>query len=168
MTLVVIGLGANLGDPKHNLTEALSVLQAHPQIAELECSTLVRSAPLGDKAQPAYCNAVARFRCGLAAEALLLLLQSLENRFGRVRGAERWASRTLDLDILAYGDAVIRTAELTVPHPEITRRPFVVQPWLEVDPEARLATGERLAELPVAVQAGIAPWDDAASNSRII
>ncbi len=168
MTLVVVGLGANLGDPQRNLNAALTALQEHPQVAELQCSSLVRSAPLGGKEQPAYCNAVARFQCALSAEELLQLLQTLERRAGRVSGEERWASRPLDLDILAYGDAVIRTRDLCVPHPEITRRPFVVQPWLEIDPDACLATGERLSELPAATEAGLEVWDDAVLNSRII
>lgn len=168
MTAVVVGLGGNLGEPAKSLQQALETLRQQPEISRLRCSSLVRSAPLGDKPQPDYCNAVAQFECELPPSALLNLLQSIEDAAGRERQGERWSSRTLDLDILAYGDAVIDTDALTVPHSQVTQRSFVVQPWLEIDPDARLATGERLAELPVAAEAGLEPWTDATANSRII
>lgn len=168
MTVVVVGLGANLGDPAENLNSALAALRGNPKISQLTSSSLVRSQPLGGKAQPAYCNAVARFQWSGAAMELLRLLQGLEKEAGRERGAERWASRPLDLDILAFGDSIIEDVDLSIPHPQICQRSFVVQPWLEIDPNAQLATGEKLADLPAAYEAGLSPWVEIAANSRII
>ncbi len=168
MTPVVVGLGANLDDPERNVGDALAALRAHPAISGLRCSVLVRSRPLGDKPQPDYCNAVALFHCSLSARALLAFLQELEIAAGRMPQAERWASRPLDLDLLAFGDAIIDEPDLIVPHPQITQRNFVVQPWLELDPQAVLATGEVLANLPAATEPGLVAWTDTETISRII
>lgn len=148
MTPAWIGLGANLGEAEATLRSAVAALRALPgRLAGL--SSLYRSAPLGPAGQADYLNAVARLDTPLAPHALLAALQAIENANGRVRGV-RWGPRTLDLDLLLYGNDRIATADLTVPHPELVHRNFVVIPLLELEAKACLPDGRRLADLPCA------------------
>ena len=158
LTPVAIGLGGNLGDAPATLADAVAALDAHPDLHDVQTSPLFRSAPIGPAGQPDYANAVVVARTVLAPEALLDLLQALENAAGRER-LLRWGARTLDLDLLLYGDHVIRSERLVVPHAEMTVRPFVLQPLLLLWPSARLPDGRALADLPAArASAGLAPW----------
>lgn len=102
---------------------------------------------MGPADQPDYVNAVAQLQTALEAHALLDVLQTIEQQQGRVRHGERWGPRTLDLDLLAYGDAVIDTARLQVPHPGVAERVFVVLPWLELDPDFSIPGLAPLPEL---------------------
>lgn len=168
MTEVVIGLGSNLGAPEKQLQSALRSLRESPHIRNLRVSDFVRSAPLAGMDQPDYCNAVSIFDYELAAEQLLQFLQALEDKHGRQRSRERWSARPLDLDILQFGDRVSSCAELSLPHPQIVHRSFVVQPWLQLDPEACLPDGRRLREMAVAVSEDLSYWDQPDRLFRIM
>ncbi|TCK19000.1 2-amino-4-hydroxy-6-hydroxymethyldihydropteridine diphosphokinase [Thiogranum longum] len=136
MTEIVawIGLGSNLNDPARQVNNALAELDQLPRSRLLVCSGLYRSAPMGPQDQPDYINAVAGLATALPAAALLDLLQAIEQAHRRVRG-EHWGPRTLDLDILLYGDERIETPGLKVPHPGMVERNFVLAPLAEVAPQ---------------------------------
>ncbi|MHA4868133.1 2-amino-4-hydroxy-6-hydroxymethyldihydropteridine diphosphokinase [Duganella sp. PWIR1] len=131
-TIAYIGIGANLGDARANVLDALDRLQRQPGCTLMAASGLYRTAPI-DSSGDDYINAVARIATTLNAEALLQALQAIEQAHGRER-PYRNAPRTLDLDLLLYGDAVIDTSTLTVPHPRMTERAFVLVPLLELAP----------------------------------
>ena len=149
----VIALGANLGDREQTIAAALSALSAHPGVEVTAVSSLYESAavkPDGvDESAPAYLNAVALITTSVPAATLLDTLLRIETAHGRVR-TERWGDRTLDLDLIAYGNAQQRDAALTLPHPRAHERSFVVVPWLECDPAAALPGCGPLAALPSA------------------
>ena len=129
-----IGLGSNLAAPALHLRSALKEISLRLDDTVLTaCSRLYRSKPMGPGDQPDYINAVAHIQTRLPPEQLLVQLQSLEYDHGRVRGL-RWRERTLDLDVLIYGDQIIDTKELTVPHPGIATRGFVLIPLVEIAP----------------------------------
>ena len=127
-----IGLGANLGDAAATLRAALAALGHLPDTRLVACSSLYRSAPI-DAVGPDFFNAVAQVVTTRDPLALLDALQAIEQRFGRER-PYRNAPRTLDLDLLLYGDAVWRTARLTLPHPRLHERAFVLHPLAELLP----------------------------------
>ncbi|MSQ89473.1 MAG: 2-amino-4-hydroxy-6-hydroxymethyldihydropteridine diphosphokinase [Betaproteobacteria bacterium] len=133
MTLAYVGLGANLGDPRRTLAEAILELGHLVGCAVTRQSSLYRCAPLGTTAQADFINAVVGLETTLEAELLLDQLQAIENRHGRQRPFSG-APRTLDLDLLLYGDVQLSTPRLTVPHPRMHERAFVLQPLLELDP----------------------------------
>lgn len=132
MTLAYVGLGANIGEPRQQLRTALDELNGLPKTRMTASSSVYRSAPLDYVDQPEFLNAVAQIDTDLAAEALLDRLQEIEKRHGRQRPFAG-APRTLDLDLLLYGDETIASARLTVPHPRMHERAFVLQPLLELD-----------------------------------
>lgn len=132
-----IGLGANLGEPQEGLRAGLRALQALDHSRVTAVSSMYRSAPV-DAQGPDFYNAVAKLDTGLAPPALLAALMAIEARHGRQRG-ERHAPRTLDLDLLAYGDVQLHDPGLTLPHPRLHQRAFVLVPWLELDPDIQVA-----------------------------
>jgi len=134
MTQVFVALGANLEDPKAQLDNAVAALSALAENQSLKVSPYYGSAPMGDIVQPDYINAVASFETSLAPIALLDALQEIENTQGRVR-KERWGPRTLDLDILLYGDAIIDEPRLKVPHYGMKERSFVLVPLAAIAPD---------------------------------
>ena len=136
-----VGLGSNLGDPAAQVTRALCALDEIPASRCIARSGLYRSAPLGNADQPHYINAVAALDTRLPARELLRHLQAIEGRQGRVRGPERWAPRTLDLDLLLYGESTLNEESLTVPHPGLHQRPFVLYPLRELAPEDLIVPG---------------------------
>ena len=146
----MIALGGNLGDPKANILGALEQIQSHPNIELLKSSHLVESFALissgVDKAQPNYLNAVAEIATSLTPHELLVALNLIEDQFGRVR-SERWASRTLDIDIITYGDRVVDSPELVIPHPRAFQRAFVLVPWAQMDSSAVLPGHGLVSEL---------------------
>ncbi|WP_105169228.1 2-amino-4-hydroxy-6-hydroxymethyldihydropteridine diphosphokinase [Pseudoalteromonas sp. T1lg23B] len=147
METVFIGLGANLNDPTSQLRNALRALETLPK-SHLVCSSrLYGSKPMGPQDQPDYINGVACIHTELTPEALLDALQTIELEQGRVRKDERWGPRTLDLDILLFGNEVIQTPRLTVPHYGLCDREFVVYPLLEIAPELVLPNGMKLADI---------------------
>jgi len=144
-----IGLGANLGDPVSTLQAAVLALKALPDTRLTGLSRFYRSAPVGPAGQPDYVNAAARIETGLTAHALLTALQAIEKQHGRTREI-RWGARTLDLDLLLYGNDEIQTSSLIVPHIELKNRNFVVIPLLDISPDLSLPDGTLLASLSVA------------------
>lgn len=129
-----IGLGSNLSDPAAQVSQALDALNGLPQTRLLKKSSLYRSAPVGYLDQPDFINAVAQVETELAPHALLDALLALEQECGRTREFLN-APRTLDLDVLLYDDLVHHEHGLTIPHPQMHLRAFVLQPLLEIAPD---------------------------------
>lgn len=141
-----IGLGSNLGDKHKHLQQALTAMDAHPQMQVLAVSPFFRSAPVGVLEQPDFINAVAQVRTQLAPYDLLAALQAIEHAQARVR-TQVWGPRTLDLDILLYEDLVLQTQDLCIPHAHMRVRGFVLLPLYTLAPELCLPTGESLCQL---------------------
>lgn len=150
MIRAVVALGANLGDTAATFAEAVSELRDLPLTTGVVCSEPIESVAITldgpDPSAPGYLNAVALLTTRLAPSVLLDALNDIESRHGRVR-AERWGSRTLDLDLIAYGGVASDDPRLTLPHPRAHERDFVLGPWASVDPDARLAGHGRVADL---------------------
>lgn len=140
-TEVFLGLGSNLEDPRMQLRVAIETLQQH--LTDLKVAPWYQSKPLGPEGQPDYLNTVVCGITELEPDNLLDLCQSIETAQGRVR-SERWGARTLDIDVLYFGDARIQTPRLQIPHPEILHRAFVVFPLLDLIPTAVTPTGDHL------------------------
>jgi len=137
-TVAYVGLGGNLGDAAASVREAFGALARLPGTRLLRASRLYRTPAWGVTAQPDFINAVAMLDTALAPSALLEGLLRIERDAGRDRradGSDRWGPRTLDLDLLLYGDQVIDTPGLTVPHPYLLRRAFVLVPLMEIAPD---------------------------------
>jgi 2-amino-4-hydroxy-6-hydroxymethyldihydropteridine diphosphokinase len=128
-----VGLGSNLGERETMIRFALDDLArlSHTRVSRV--SSLYDTEPVGETEQPNFLNAVALLDTELTARQLLWNLQLVERRLGRVR-AKRWGPRVIDLDLLLYGDLVVDEPDLRVPHPELTRRAFVLVPLVELDP----------------------------------
>jgi 2-amino-4-hydroxy-6-hydroxymethyldihydropteridine diphosphokinase len=142
-----VGVGSNLGDRWANLAIAARVIRADPRLALSRASRVWDAAPLGPP-QPRYLNAVLELEASLPAPALLAVLQLGERTALRRRGGARWSARTLDLDLLLFGDEVIRTERLVVPHPALVSRRFVLAPLAELCPERVVpGTGRTVAQL---------------------
>ena len=142
-----IGLGSNLQDPIAQVRQALTDLEQLPESRVTARSSLYSSSPMGPKDQPTYINAVAQIETRLSPLALLGELQAIEDRHGRVRGAQRWGPRTLDLDLLLFGQAVIDEPTLTVPHPGVLEREFVLYPLAEIASDLTIPRIGKLADL---------------------
>jgi 2-amino-4-hydroxy-6-hydroxymethyldihydropteridine diphosphokinase len=142
-----IGLGANLGDPPAQLREALRLIGARPGIRVVATSRFYRSAPLGPGEQPEYCNAVCAVDTDLNPDRLLTHLHGVERAMGRERPPQRWAPRLIDLDLLHYQRVTMKTSRITLPHPELHKRNFVVVPLAEIAPDLELPGLGRVDEL---------------------
>lgn len=142
-----IALGANLEQPIRQLQQAIDALRQLPQCQWQGCSSFYRSAPMGPQDQPDYVNAVAALDTTLTAHALLDATQAIELAHGRVRKAQRWGPRTLDLDILLYGTDRISDERLTIPHYGMTTRNFVLYPLYELAPDCQLPDGTPIEAL---------------------
>ena len=142
-----IALGSNQADPVAQVTRAFDELQRLPQSRLLGRSSLYRSAPLGPQDQPPFINAVALLDTLLTPDALLDALQEIEQRAGRVRKAERWGPRILDLDLLLYANRIIDTPRLQVPHYHMHARSFVLYPLAELAPDLTMPDGTPLSNL---------------------
>lgn len=147
MERVYIGLGSNLHEPRQQLRDAIQALTHLPDSSLRAVSSLYASEPLGPPDQPRYVNAVATLDTALPPLALLDALQAIERDQGRERKAERWGPRTLDLDILLFGNRTIDLPRLQVPHYHMHARAFVLYPLRELDPHLQLPDGRTLAQL---------------------
>lgn len=159
----VIALGGNLGDPRVNILGALKQIENHPDLELVKSSGLVESFAVTssgvDKSQPNYLNAVAEIATDLNPHELLSALNLIEDQFGRVR-TERWASRTLDIDIITFGDEQIDSEDLVIPHPRAQQRAFVLVPWAQMDSEATLPGFGLVRELAAPIASEV--WQHAA------
>lgn len=134
-----VALGSNLDGPQGHVIRALAELRQLPVSACTAQSSLYCSPPMGPQDQPDYINAVMRLRTELSAVSLLDAMQSIERSHGRHRQSERrWGARTLDLDLLLYGEQLIRTQRLQVPHPGMAERDFVLRPLYEIEPDLQV------------------------------
>ncbi|UUS58173.1 MULTISPECIES: 2-amino-4-hydroxy-6-hydroxymethyldihydropteridine diphosphokinase [unclassified Acinetobacter] len=144
MTLTYIGLGSNLGDSLQILSEAVHKLAT---LGKVKVSKLYQSPPMGPQDQPNYLNAAVALETHLAPLALLDELQRFEQESGRVR-LRHWGERTLDLDLLIYGEQHIQNERLTVPHVGVLERDFVLKPLLDLDENLQIK-GQPLKDLPI-------------------
>ncbi|MEW2622684.1 2-amino-4-hydroxy-6-hydroxymethyldihydropteridine diphosphokinase [Streptomyces sp. NPDC048106] len=158
----VISLGSNLGNRLETLQGAVDALEDTPGVRVKAVSPVYETEPWGVEpgSQPSYFNAVVALKTTLPPSSLLERGQAIEEAFHRVR-EERWGPRTLDVDIVAYADVTSDDPQLTLPHPRAHERAFVLAPWHDVDPEAKLPGRGTVAELLAAVtREGIAPRTD--------
>jgi 2-amino-4-hydroxy-6-hydroxymethyldihydropteridine diphosphokinase len=161
----VIAMGSNLGDRLEYLQGGLDGLFDTPRIRFLAVSPVYETVPVGGPEQPDYLNAVVIAETTMPAQAVLERCLSLEDAFGRVRG-ERWGPRTLDLDLIIYGDEVTNGPGLTLPHPRAHERAFVLAPWHDADPQAQLPGYGPVAGLLAALgTAGVARVEGAVLHS---
>jgi 2-amino-4-hydroxy-6-hydroxymethyldihydropteridine diphosphokinase len=148
VTRAYVGLGANLGGREGNIRGAVELLGAEPGIEVVAVSSLRETAPVGYVDQPRFLNGACALETELSAGELLDRLLAVERALGRERGEEpRWGPRTIDLDLLLFGEETIDEPGLTVPHPRLTERSFALEPLLELDPKLRLPDGRGLQEL---------------------
>ena len=145
MTLAYIAIGSNLASPLEQVNAAITALGEIPHSQIVARSAFYRTPPLGPQDQPDYLNAAVALETTLDADALLDHTQRIELAQGRVRKAERWGPRTLDLDIMLFGDEVINTPRLTVPHYDMHNRGFMLWPLFEIAPEVLFPDGTPLA-----------------------
>jgi len=146
MTVAYVGMGANVGEPRSQLIAAWDAMAQLPGTRTIARSSFYRTAPLGYENQPDFLNCVAKLETTLEPRALLSQLQGIERDLGR-RRAFRNAPRTMDLDLLLYGDQAIDTPDLVVPHPRMHERAFVLEPLAELDPGAVIPGRGSAAEL---------------------
>ncbi len=146
MTPVFVGVGANLGDPLAQCKEAVHRMATHPDFHSLRPSSYYRSKPMGPQDQPDYVNLVVHFFTELSPNALLLELQTIEAKMGKVK-RRHWGERCIDLDILLYEQHQLDEPDCTIPHPGLTQRSFVVYPLLELEPDLILPDGTLLSSL---------------------
>ncbi|EEX95364.1 2-amino-4-hydroxy-6-hydroxymethyldihydropteridine pyrophosphokinase [Vibrio orientalis CIP 102891 = ATCC 33934] len=159
MTTVFIAVGSNLGDPVSQANVAIDALKQVPKTQFVQTSSLYSSTPMGPQDQPDYINAVVELTTELTPLELLNCTQTIELEQGRVRKEERWGPRTLDLDILLYGNEVMDSERLTVPHYGMKEREFVLYPLAEIAPNLTLPCGTRLDDLlKVVAQNGLRVW----------
>ncbi|ELA0827539.1 2-amino-4-hydroxy-6-hydroxymethyldihydropteridine diphosphokinase [Klebsiella quasipneumoniae] len=141
MTLAYIALGSNLASPLTQVQAAIHALGEIPHSRVVNVSSFYRTPPLGPQDQPDYLNAAVALETTLSPEALLDHTQRIELQQGRVRKAERWGPRTLDLDIMLFGDALINSERLTVPHYDMRNRGFMLWPLFEIAPDLHFPDG---------------------------
>lgn len=135
-----LGLGSNQGDRAENLSAALRMIDAIEGVSVARISSVYETEPVGYADQPAFLNMVVRVRAGLSPEKLLDALKKIERDLGRTHGV-RWGPRPIDLDILLIEGVRRDTSRLTIPHPRLTRRQFVLVPLAEIEPEVELPGG---------------------------
>lgn len=161
MNQVYIAVGSNLNDPVAQTKKAIEALKTLPKTQFIAASSLYSSAPMGPEDQPDYINAVVAIETELAPDELLNSTQQIELLHGRVRKEERWGPRTLDLDIILYGNEMIATERLTIPHYGMKEREFVLYPLYEIAPELILPDGTELAALLKSIDKnGLSIWQE--------
>lgn len=142
-----IGIGSNLNNPMQQVQTAFEDLKKIPATKLISVSSLYHTKPLGPIDQSDFVNAVAELMTELSPHQLLAELQNIEKQHGRIRDNTRWGPRTLDLDLLIYGNLQLDDGTLQIPHPGITTRIFVLEPLHEIAPTLQLPNGEKIAEL---------------------
>ncbi|MEE9336249.1 MAG: 2-amino-4-hydroxy-6-hydroxymethyldihydropteridine diphosphokinase [Granulosicoccaceae bacterium] len=145
-TQVFIGLGSNMNEPLVQLKGALAALRSTPGLTNISCSSVYQTTPMGPADQLDYINAVVQCDTTLSASRLLDRMQLIENRAGRVKDRQ-WGPRSLDLDLLLYGQQVINTLRLTVPHAGIAERSFVLYPLADLAPSLDIPGKGKLSDL---------------------
>jgi 2-amino-4-hydroxy-6-hydroxymethyldihydropteridine diphosphokinase len=146
VSVAYVGLGSNLGEREEYLRAALTRMEQ--ELGPLRCSSFRETDPVGVKDQPKFVNAVAEVRTELPPRELLELLVAIERELGRDRSKERrWGPRLIDLDLLLYGDEVIDEPGLTIPHPRLAERRFVLEPLHELAPDLMLPDGRAIRDL---------------------
>jgi 2-amino-4-hydroxy-6-hydroxymethyldihydropteridine diphosphokinase len=148
--IVYLGLGSNLANPAAQIKSARAAIAAMAGVQEVAFSGLYHSLPMGPQDQPDYVNAVMAIATDLPPMDLLRCLQNIENNHGRVRTGEQWGARTLDLDILIYGDQKIDLPDLIVPHKGMADRSFVLYPLFEIAPQLVVPGKGHIADLVAA------------------
>jgi 2-amino-4-hydroxy-6-hydroxymethyldihydropteridine diphosphokinase len=144
VTRVFVGLGANLGDRERTIRAAVERMAAEPGIELVAVSTLRETEPEGYLDQPRFLNGAALLETELQPRELLARLLGIERELGRTRGGQRLGPRTIDLDLLLYGDRTVDEPGLRIPHPRLCRRRFALEPLLELDPDLTLPDGQGL------------------------
>lgn len=151
----ILAIGGNLGKRRKTIRSALKALAVTPGIKKVICSPLVESAAMTeagiDETKPAYLNGVVQIQTTLKPKELLEQIRRIETEHGRVR-LERWGSRTLDIDIVVYGDVLKSGKELTIPHPRAYERAFVMVPWAMLEPDAVLPGHGSVKEIASSMQ----------------
>jgi 2-amino-4-hydroxy-6-hydroxymethyldihydropteridine diphosphokinase len=140
----VISLGANIGNPEEQIALAIAMLREATVVVAV--SSIYETEPVGGPDQPNYLNAICIAESDLPAADLLSVLHGIEKTLGRER-LERWGPRTIDLDLIQYGSILSSAQELELPHPRAHERKFVLEPWLEIEPDAILLTHGKVSEL---------------------
>jgi 2-amino-4-hydroxy-6-hydroxymethyldihydropteridine diphosphokinase len=149
MTRAYVGLGANVGNRRENLDRAVELLAADPRIRVLAVSSVRETDPVGYQDQPRFLNAACAVETELGPRELLERLLAIERALGRERTGPRFGPRTIDLDLLLYGDETLDQPGLTVPHPRLAERLFVLEPLHELAPELVLPDGRAVRDLLV-------------------
>jgi 2-amino-4-hydroxy-6-hydroxymethyldihydropteridine diphosphokinase len=152
MSVVYIGLGSNLGDRSATIQAALDRLDADPEIEVLGVSSLRETDPVGFEDQPRFLNGAAALRTELGPRELLDRMLEVERGLGRVREGTRYGPRTIDLDLLLYGDAVVDEPGLQIPHPRLPERAFALEPLMELNPELEVPGQGRVQALLAGLQ----------------
>ncbi|MGF1747348.1 2-amino-4-hydroxy-6-hydroxymethyldihydropteridine diphosphokinase [Vibrio cionasavignyae] len=159
MITCYIAVGSNLSDPVAQALDAMEALKSLPKSSVIQCSSLYSSTPMGPANQPDYINAVVKIQTELTPLELLDCTQAIELEQGRVRKDERWGPRTLDLDLILYGNEVIDSERLTIPHYGMKEREFVLYPLAEITPNLQLPDGTELTSLLKQVDRnGLSVW----------
>lgn len=147
---VVLALGSNVGDRRQNLQGAVDSLFDAPGLGLRAISPVYETRPVGGPDQPDYLNAVLTAETALPARAILDRAHRVEDALGRVRGV-RWGPRTIDVDLIVVGDEISDDPELTLPHPHVHERAFVLAPWHDIEPDAEIPGRGRVAGLLAAI-----------------
>ncbi|MDV7025137.1 2-amino-4-hydroxy-6-hydroxymethyldihydropteridine diphosphokinase [Atlantibacter subterranea] len=159
MTRVYLAIGSNLASPLEQVNAALAALAEIPESQLVAVSDFYRTPPLGPQDQPDYLNAAVALETALAPEALLDHTQRIELQQGRERKAHRWGPRTLDLDIMLFGEMQIDIPRLTVPHYDMKNRAFMLLPLAQIAPDLRFPDGDKLSDLLANLDpSGISRW----------
>lgn len=145
-TQVFIGLGSNMKEPLNQLKNAVAAIRSTPGLTKISFSSVYQTEPMGPADQPDYLNAVVQCETTLSANRLLDRMQLIENRAGRIKD-RRWGPRSLDLDLLLYGQQIINTLRLTVPHTGIAERSFVLYPLAELAPSLDIPGKGKISDL---------------------
>jgi len=153
MNLAYIGLGSNLSDPEKQIHQAIRQIKLFKNSHIARISSLYFSRPMGPQDQPDYMNAVLALQTTLSPIELLDELQAVENNTGRIRKADRWGARILDLDILLYDQLIIDSERLTIPHYGLKQREFVLLPLAEITQQLMLPDGDNVAILAKNIEA---------------